>query len=390
MFSATGVDVNHMNEKGASALLFACMEGQAGIVAKLLSMDSCQVAKLSVSPSSAIYNPAIDKNAVYTPLAVACVNGHTDIVAMLLDTASKVDRAVTDADAAGYSKDGDPSRDVDGDTVNERFSFSITKSVLKKKSNAGGGGGSTTGPIFATPLLVACAHGRTHLVGHLLQRPLIDVTVVDTEQSTALHHAIRSGKDTAMPVLEIFKHSPLLADADFKSLLHLSDINGDTCLHLACELVLVDVARWLISQGALVNVVSTVSGLTPLHIAVKKRKADLVTLLLSHAADPLIPDVSGETAAQLASNLRKDSDIVAKVEAAVALRKAAEQADVQAESVVLDTNNNGRSLIEGNNLLDGADNVAVKEDAVSAAEGASESVLAATTFMTPVRPTRRT
>lgn len=119
-------NLNHVNDKGASALLFACMEGLVDIVSLLfvhsrslfavlasrriiLSPDvflsflsyccyaenellvqvkillAKQVTITTASTSEPIYNEASDQAVKCTPLSIAVTNGHQAIVALLLD-----------------------------------------------------------------------------------------------------------------------------------------------------------------------------------------------------------------------------------------------------------------------------------------------------------------
>jgi len=62
----------------------------------------------------------------------------------------------------------------------------------------------------------------------------------------------------------------------------------------------VEVASALIDAGANVNAQMD-SGITPLHLAVKEGRRSLTKLLISHNADPNIPDASGRTPLSLAT-----------------------------------------------------------------------------------------
>lgn len=98
-------DLNHRNEKGASVLLYACMEGLADIVRLCNHPKYCipfpivhivlssQVKELlsknveiSLIPASdSLYNQAADQSVRCTPYSIAIVNGHQTIVAMLIE-----------------------------------------------------------------------------------------------------------------------------------------------------------------------------------------------------------------------------------------------------------------------------------------------------------------
>ena len=86
LLAQPGVDVKHVNEKGATALLFACAEGHAAIARKLLALG----ATATPPPVLSFYNAAVDKSGPATPLTVACTNGHTGCVEALADAGASV------------------------------------------------------------------------------------------------------------------------------------------------------------------------------------------------------------------------------------------------------------------------------------------------------------
>ena len=75
-------DLNHLNDKGASALTYACMEGMTEIVKSLLAHG----AEVSLKPTSeVVYNQLSDSSVRCTPYSIAVSNGHQSIAAALID-----------------------------------------------------------------------------------------------------------------------------------------------------------------------------------------------------------------------------------------------------------------------------------------------------------------
>ena len=76
---------------------------------------------------------------------------------------------------------------------------------------------------------------------------------------------------------------------------------GLTPLHLAVKLSRVDLVEMLIAAGANVNVADGKSGHTPLHLAAESGQLDVVELLLAKQADVQLASYYGCTAMQSAS-----------------------------------------------------------------------------------------
>lgn len=265
-----GIDVNHLNEKGAGALLFACLEGKLEVVQKLVSLG----AECCPPTTSSLYNQQIDKSVPCVPLSAACMNGHQEIVQILIDNC--------------------------GCDVNCRFPFSLTKNILTE-------GIACTG---LTPLSVACAFGKGSLVSFLLEKNA-NVFIVDSEKSNCFHHATRAGKlafDTVMALKT--------SNAVSTELVNAVDSRGEIALHLACELKRPDIGKVLLELGSNPNARNSVGGTTPLHTAVKKRSIELVNLLLDWGANPLVMDDRGISAADSVGQLRKDSPLLLRMEQA--------------------------------------------------------------------------
>lgn len=75
----SGAAVYSVNHRGANALLYACLEGLAEVVARLGSFDNDEIAKVHAK----IFNFSNDSYAEYNPLSAASVNGHLDVLQLL-------------------------------------------------------------------------------------------------------------------------------------------------------------------------------------------------------------------------------------------------------------------------------------------------------------------
>ena len=82
-FSPIDIEIlAHRNEKGASVLLYAAMEGMQSVVKQLLTLQI----PADINPTSEpVYNPVYDMNMICTPLSIAIINNHKEIMKMLLD-----------------------------------------------------------------------------------------------------------------------------------------------------------------------------------------------------------------------------------------------------------------------------------------------------------------
>ena len=130
-----------------------------------------------------------------------------------------------------------------------------------------------------TPLMSACEAGATRCVAALLQAKA-SASPQDHVQSQAIHHVWS---------LEVLKLLVEQAGAEVNA------ISGDGYwpLRSAAETDDLERCRWLIDQGALVDLFST--GETALHSAAREDSREAVRFLLEHGADPNKQDVDGWT-----------------------------------------------------------------------------------------------
>lgn len=259
-------DLTLRNSKGADALLFACMEGMAVIVERLLFLG----VRPSCTPTShPVYNLLSDQSLVCSALSIAVFNGRQAVVKMLLDVC-------------------EPS------VVVLPFPFITLKSIQRGKAGA----------TDVTPLSLACAMGRLGVLRELLWRDCMSVANVDSDRSTVLHHLCRAKEDVVDIFMELGRRN-LITDA----LLHSIDALGDSALHVAVDNKQEGLVPLLLDEGLLVTTKNALTGGTALHVAVKRKSLQLVRVLLEYGADPLAANLEGKSSLDLAGKLRADSDI---------------------------------------------------------------------------------
>jgi ankyrin repeat protein len=332
LLEVQGIDIYHANQKGGVALTYACLGGMSEAVEKLLSMGA-----RALPQDVVIYNSETDKNDYIAPLSAAVINGHLSIVMNLLKFASE----------------GVESQPVD--------------EVFRQYSSVNG---PTTSPKVVvsgvTPLMLACKYSHPEIVDYLIKCNA-NSNLTDSEGNNLLHYACRSkGADTTLAILRDTQVlSPHLINT-------VDMVSGDSLLHLCCDGKNVAAAeiilRFLFSdegksmlrlerksnpafqaaaiaavvQGFVgfactnatrkitntetsnihdnchlprsINLYKNRMGKTPLHIAVKRRSADLVDLLLRYGFEPEIKDDSGISPRDLALKLPKTSPILHNID----------------------------------------------------------------------------
>lgn len=279
---------NELNEKGASIILFAVMEGLLEEVKYLVSKN----VTVDILPSKdMIYNPLRDFSQYSTPLSVAIVNNRISIIKFILD------QNLCD--------------------INHVFSFSILKSKRKKSTTIQSQPNSTC----LTPLLLAASYGQYLIIQELIRRNC-DYTVKDSDQMNLWHHLVYYkpsnsnsnssvasdpldsdqilnepfSKLTNYQIMKLLLNIPIDLDNDIINLtynntllsnevLRSEDCNGDSLLHLACETKQLELVRLLLLLGSDPNQINSINHNAPLHIAINKRSTDIIKLLVQFKAD---------------------------------------------------------------------------------------------------------
>ncbi len=173
------IDIHHVNDKGESALLYACMHGHADLVKELLIVTSTDANSLAAPE---IYIEKVDKSMTVNPLSIACINDRAAVVSVLIDSGQ-------------YD-------------INCRFPFMAWRygsGVDTNSSNLHESG------VDMTPLSLACAAGSVDVVHNLLLR-CANLSSRDAHGGTALHHLLRSNftesqEGLCLEVLNAFKKS---------------------------------------------------------------------------------------------------------------------------------------------------------------------------------------
>jgi len=328
----------HRNEKGASALLFACLEpGMAPVVCALVSLlvsdpttTSDPTAWVAASPA-AVYHPSLDRTLSLCPLSAVVLSNNADSVATVLDC---------------YPVDAEST---------PRFDTPFGKGPLVVSGlGSKAASGRTAGAKGLTPIMLACAHGcvealrtllghktmqgvaRTSLAGHFAEHR-------DELGCTALHHICRGAagdENTLLVGLELLLAATASGEGGAERLATLVsavDLEGNSVLHYVADSKYVQLAAHLLSLRAdagadgssllcAVNA-QNINGATALYIAIKKRCEPLVSALLAAGADPALADRGGVSCIVLAQKLRTDSQIRKEVNAAVADSVAVAAAD---------------------------------------------------------------
>lgn len=317
--------LNAKNEKGATIFHYAVMEGMVSLIERLLSppyLADVDREVLFAGSSEGIYNAMYDVSLVCSPFSIAVMNGHVEIF----------HRLAALAPSPLYSP----------------LPFAVTMKNQQKKLmlNKGGAGGSGGGLTGVTSLLLAVSYGQMRIIKELLQLAATGsslphllaaadsdgcnlyhylsrlTTKIDVEESDALSTRF----NTTLLSVQIFRLFQPLQSSDV-TLLNSRDTSGNTPLHLACEVMKeVELMRLYLESGADSSAFNDVSGLTPLHIAVKKRATEVVRCLLDFNADPLATSPSSSHSQQSAydmavTQLKDNHPIVLLLNTAVEARK---------------------------------------------------------------------
>jgi ankyrin repeat protein len=271
-------DPKLINDNGAAALLFACMEGNETVA------RSCLEHGAIVDPLPASeYNGTSDEQLRLTPLHAASINGSAGIAAALLEAGANIQRTVSI----------DPKQQQDGAEAGD------------------------------TPLGCSIAYAQAPVVQLLLDHGAKFTGGDPAQKKTPPARLIaacskRSGTlaaDSAVSAILKMYPEPERS-ADVAAL----DNKGATALHAACKGKLVLATEELIRCGADVNIADE-KGRTPLLAACQQNGPEavkIVKLLLAAGANKTATDIHGRTAISLARKTRDSSPLLQLLESTYA------------------------------------------------------------------------
>jgi len=186
----------------------------------------------------------------WTPLAYACHHGHLELTKLLLQHGANINGTQIDFD--GEKEDA--------------------KSTLPSHT------------FTDAPLYCAVLNGHLEVVKYLLERPDINVNIVNSVGETPLYAAcMYGGNNVGAAVLEcLLKHK----DCDVNR----TNIFGETPLFAACRHGRVWIVRLLLKYRANVDQAKHGDGTTPLCIAALHEHENIVKVLIQHHANVIVKD----------------------------------------------------------------------------------------------------
>jgi uncharacterized protein len=146
--------------------------------------------------------------------------------------------------------------------------------------------------ILGTPLHVAVTTGNANITGLLISS---GADIEATSELLAMRPLHLAASYADIEVIGLL----VAAGAELNSLTG----EGETAVHIAVRLGLVNVVDLLLESGADVDVQEPSEGMTPLHIAAFQGSQPLVERLVTAGADPSVQDYNGRTPLFLASSM---------------------------------------------------------------------------------------
>ncbi|XP_047499031.1 ankyrin-1-like [Penaeus chinensis] len=301
-----GADVNQVSRGGGRPIHSATLRNSGGLVRILLN-------------HGALCDASDDEG--FTPLMVASLNGHTEVVQELLKGG---------ADPKIHRPD-----DFGGDTALHMVTNTDEGEVLRALLEAGADPNArASGMNNMTPLHFAAEFGRENLAELLANHPSCEVDLRDARgltparlakescPSLSLYLDLCCGAKSRMDKLLIVAvrrndAAEVQAALDKGADLSLQGPeDGGTLLHLASQGSSGQVLQMLLSRGASVDA-RTSQGFTPLMIAAQRGATDALVHLLERHANPKLATNDGTTALHLAVQSQDSSAVSALLDAGV-------------------------------------------------------------------------
>jgi ankyrin repeat protein len=215
-----------------------------------------------------------------TPLHLAALNGHEEVVRLLVSRRANVNAA--------------------SDRGATPLHLAVEHPQVMRQLLAAGANVNARDAQGRTPLHWAAMGGAYDAVALLSDGGGgADLNARDRDGRTPMYLAAQSR--SAGAVAELARHG-----AD----LNLGDTFGVTPLHVACHTAALDVAEVLVNAGAALDAQDQLS-CTPLHEATRNRAEGVVAMLLEAGASPTVSDAFGTTPLHLAS--RYGDQVVARL-----------------------------------------------------------------------------
>ncbi|CAH8624699.1 unnamed protein product [Heterobilharzia americana] len=335
-----GADVNAQSQNGFTPLYMSAQENHVEVVHLLLDKSA---------------NQALSTEDGFTPLAVALQQGHDRVVNLLLEKDSRGKCRLPALHIAAKKNDvhaanlllNNTEINVDHASASgftalhiaaHYGNVNITKLLIERNANV-----NYQAKNYITPLHVAAKWGKKEVVNELIQADA-EVNAQTRDGLTPLHCAARAGQTDSAECL--LKHganlclktkndlTPLHMAAqgdheqvaclllqngsnpdditiDYLTPLHVAAhcgvckaLNGFTALHIACKKSRVEMASLLLKYGALLGA-ATETGLTPLHVSSFVGCIHIVSLLLQRGTNVNQTTLRNETALHLAARNRQ-------------------------------------------------------------------------------------
>nr|CCA26816.1 hypothetical protein PITG_01794 [Albugo laibachii Nc14] len=251
------VDKDLCNERGVTPLLLASLEGLTPVVRKIIDKGDKPRALGMDNSIGIVYNASADRNMRLNPLLAASVNGHADIVELLLSNGAESNQNVD-------------SVEVGGKAHQQRA------------------------------LLLSVKYRHTAVTRTLL-RYAGDITLCDEDGNDALLLACESmNENCALVLIEEAKQQNCVQLVLLKC-----NIQGYTALHYASLHGLVNVCHGIIKNldqvklSLLLSIKTLTFEETALHLTSHMQNAGIVTALIEAGANGELKDSRGRTATQL-------------------------------------------------------------------------------------------
>ncbi|KAH7467027.1 Ankyrin-3 [Phytophthora ramorum] len=283
-----GASPHACNEKAVTALLLASLEGLTSVAVRLLQAVKTVSDALPIDKQiGVVYNSAADVNVRLSPLLAASMNGHVNIVRLLLDHGAAVNQQVITIAGSGSS----------------------TSSVTSSEGS--------------TALLLAARYGHDSVVTLLLERGA-DYSLVDgaTDTSALLSACEHGHEECGLLLFEsmVSGTKPRLSSDAETEKWQTPNRQGFTALHFAAANGLLKVCEALLSYLkaqqqtledevlaiAFVNARAGARRESALLLAVRKRQHEVARILLEAGADAELADRGGNTATQVLARNKQD------------------------------------------------------------------------------------